>query len=162
LTEKPPSFSVRRAAAGDAAALTRLRALMLSDMGYLTQDSDPGWRDVSEAWFAKRLGEDDFAAFVIDDPDLGVVSCAVGLCDRHAPGPGNLSGVRGHVFNMSTDHSCRRRGFARACLQALLTWFSDETEARFISLNATSDGIALYRSLAFTEPSHTYLQLRLA
>jgi ribosomal protein S18 acetylase RimI-like enzyme len=91
-----------------------------------------------------------------------VVSCAVGLCDRHAPGPGNLSGVRGHVFNMSTDPRCRRRGFPRACLQALLTWFRDETEARFISLNATSDGIALYRSLAFTEPSHTYLQLRLA
>lgn len=162
MTEKPSSFSVRRAAAGDAAALTRLRAVMLTDMGYLTGDSDPAWRDKAEEWFAERLPDvGGFAVFVVDDPETGVVSCAAGLCEWHAPGPGNLSGARGHVFNMSTDPRHRRHGYARACLEALLTWFRDETEARFITLNATSDGIALYRSLDFTEPSHTFLQLRL-
>ena len=35
---------VRRAGVGDAAALTRLRALMLTDMGMLTASSDPRWR----------------------------------------------------------------------------------------------------------------------
>jgi GNAT superfamily N-acetyltransferase len=158
-------LAVRRAAAADAAALTRLRAVMLSDMGMVAAGADPGWQDKAEAWFAQRLddegGEGDFAAFVIEDLDLGVVSCAAGVCDRHAPGPGNPGGVQGLIFNLSTDPRRRRRGCARACLDALLAWFRDETEARVINLNATGDGIALYRSLGFTEPRYPALQLRL-
>jgi GNAT superfamily N-acetyltransferase len=156
-------FMARRAAAADAAALTRLREVMLSDMGMLAAGADPGWRDKAEAWFARRLDDkDDFAAFVIEHLDLGVVSCAAGVCDQHAPGPGNPGGGQGLVFNMSTDPQYRRRGYARACLDALLTWFRDETEARVINLNATGDGIALYTSLGFTEPRYPALQLRLA
>ena len=156
-------FVVRRAAAADAAALTSLRELMLSDMGMLANRGEPAWRVKAEAWFARRLDdEDDFAAFVIEDPGRGVVSCAAGVCDRHAPGPGNPGGVQGLVFNMSTDPRYRRRGYARACLDALLAWFRDETEARVINLNATSDGTALYRELGFTEPRYPALQLRLA
>jgi hypothetical protein len=114
-------LAVRRAVASDAAALTRLREAMLSDMGMLAAGADPGWRDKAQAWFARRLdGKEDFAAFVIDHPGLGVVSCAAGVCDEHAPGPGNPGGVQGIVFNMSTDPRFRRRGYARACLDALL------------------------------------------
>jgi GNAT superfamily N-acetyltransferase len=159
---QPLPLAVRRAAAADAAALTRLREVMLADMGMLAAGADPGWRDKAGVWFAQRLeGKDDFAAFVIEHPDLGVVSCAAGLCDRHAPGPGNPGGVQGLVFNMSTDPRCRRRGYARACLDALLAWFRDETEARVINLNAAGDGTALYRSLGFTDPRYPALQLRL-
>jgi ribosomal protein S18 acetylase RimI-like enzyme len=154
---------VRRADAADAAALTRLREVMLSDMGMLAAGADLGWRDKAEAWFAQRLDDkDEVAAFVIEHLDLGVVSCAAGVCDKHAPGPGNPGGVQGHIFNMSTDPQCRRRGYARACLHALLAWFRDETQARVINLNTTGDGIALYRSLGFTEPRYRALQLRLA
>lgn len=159
----PQPLVVRRATAADAAALTRLRELMLSDMGMLTAGTDPRWRDRAEMWFTQRLDDkDDFAAFVIEHPDLGVVSCAAGVCDQHAPGPGNPGGVQGLVFNMSTDHQFRRRGYARACLDALLAWFRDETEARVINLNTTGDGTTLYRSLGFTEPRYPALQLRLA
>src|SRR5215469_17309043 len=158
------SLAVRRATAADAAALTRLREVMLSDMGMLAAArADPGWRVKAEAWFAQRLDDkDEFAAFVVEDPDIGVVSCAAGVCDRHAPGPGNLDGVQGLIFNLSTDPRRRRRGCARACLDALLAWFREDTEARVINLNATGDGIALYRSLGFTEPRYPALQLRLA
>jgi hypothetical protein len=40
---------VGRAAVADAAALTRLREAMLSDMGMLVAGADPGWRDKAEA-----------------------------------------------------------------------------------------------------------------
>jgi len=49
---------VRRAAAADVAALTRLREVMLSDMGMLTAGADPGCRDKAEAWFAQRPDDD--------------------------------------------------------------------------------------------------------
>jgi ribosomal protein S18 acetylase RimI-like enzyme len=161
--EVPKGWKVRRAEAADAADLVRLRAQMLADMGRsVGNDADP-WRVMAEDWFADRLlRRREFAAFVVDDPDGGVVACSAGTCDFHAPGPGNLTGVRGHVFNMSTLPAHRRRGHAQACLENLLTWFRDETDARVINLNATQDGIALYRSVGFTAPRFAALQLNIA
>jgi len=154
---------VRRAEAADAADLVRLRAQMLADMGRCAGGDDDPWRASAEDWFAGRLVRGrEFASFLVDDPDDGVVACSAGICDYHAPGPGNLTGVRGHVFNMSTLPAHRRRGYARACLEALLEWFRDETEARVVNLNATPDGIALYRTVGFTEPRFAALQLIVA
>lgn len=160
---RTPPLAVRRAVASDAGALTRLRELMLSEMGMLSPGSDSRWRARADEWFAERLeAKDEFAAFVAEDPAAGVISCAAGICDRHAPGPGNPGGVQGLVFNMSTDTGFRRRGYARACLEPLLAWFRDETQARVINLNATGDGIALYESLGFSPPRYPALQLRLS
>jgi GNAT superfamily N-acetyltransferase len=159
----PKVHKVRRAEVADAADLVRLRAQMLTDMGRSVGDDADPWRARAEDWFADRLARGrEFASFVVDDPDDGVVACSAGICDFHAPGPGNLTGVRGHVFNMSTFPAHRRRGHARACLEALLEWFRDETEARVINLNATQDGIPLYRSTGFTEPRFAALQLMVA
>ncbi|GAA1160408.1 hypothetical protein GCM10009654_15840 [Streptomyces hebeiensis] len=153
---------IRRAVPSDAAALVRLRALMLEAMGLPVGAADAPWRSAALDWFDERLARtDEFAAFVAEDPGLGVVSSAVGICDRHAPGPLNLSGVHGHVFNVSTDPRRRGLGHARACLDALLDWFATGTGARVIGLNATGDGLGLYRSLGFTAPRHPALQLRL-
>ncbi|WP_080635157.1 GNAT family N-acetyltransferase [Salinispora pacifica] len=37
-------------------------------------------------------------------------------------GPDNPSGDVGHVFNVATDRDCRRRGYSRSWMQALLGW----------------------------------------
>ncbi|WP_326607706.1 GNAT family N-acetyltransferase [Streptomyces sp. NBC_01800] len=89
-----------------------------------------------------------------------VVASAVGACDVHAPSPANPSGLHGHISNVSTDPRRRRRGYARACLDALLTWFREETPVTVVNLNATGDGAALYESFGFAAPRHPALQLR--
>ncbi|MCW2870820.1 N-acetyltransferase [Actinacidiphila oryziradicis] len=156
------SVRLRRATAADVPALVHLRVLMLDAMGVQTGGPDSAWRRAAELWFTERLRHpEEFAAFVVDDPELGVVSSAVGMCDRHAPSPANVSGVHGHVFNVSTDPQCRRLGHARACLDALLTWFRDETRVRVVNLNATQGGAGLYRALGFEAPRHPALQLRM-
>lgn len=53
------------------------------------------------------------------------------------------------------------RGHARACLDALLAWFAEDTGARVVNLNATADGAGLYRSLGFAAPRFPALQLRI-
>jgi ribosomal protein S18 acetylase RimI-like enzyme len=99
---------------------------------------------------------------VVDDPELGAVSAAVGFCHRYPPSPGNATGIRGEVFNVSTDPRRRRLGYARACLVALLDWFDRDTDATTVQLNATAEGIDLYRSLGFDQPRHPTLRLRLS
>ncbi|WP_344313948.1 GNAT family N-acetyltransferase [Fodinicola feengrottensis] len=153
---------VRRAGPADAAALVSLRALMFQEMGSDIGDPDAAWLVSAERWFADRLGKpDEFAAFVVDDPVDGVICCAAGICDSHAPTPKNLSGLHGTVFNVSTDSRHRRRGHARGCLTALLSWFQDETEVQVVNLNATGDGIGLYESLGFVPPRFPALAIRL-
>ncbi|MET9218872.1 GNAT family N-acetyltransferase [Streptomyces sp. NPDC003300] len=157
-----PDVIVRRATAADADALVRLRAVMLDAMGTRVGGDDAPWRARARTWFTERLAATgEFAAFVVDDPELGVVSNAVGACDRHAPGPTNLSGLHGHISNVCTDPRRLRRGYARACMEAVLDWFADETQARVINLNATADGAGLYTGLGFATPPHPALQVRL-
>lgn len=164
MTTDRTSPLIRRATPADAADLARLRVLMLQAMGSDVGDASAPWRAAMQAWFAEQLTDNGtmFAGFVVDDPELGVVSNAVGLCSRHAPSPMNLAGIRGEIFNVSTDPRRRRQGLARLCVVALLDWFDKETDATLIKLNATSDGIDLYRSLGFTVPRFAAMQLRLS
>ncbi|WP_406089229.1 GNAT family N-acetyltransferase [Streptomyces sp. NBC_01013] len=154
---------VRRATLADVGALVRLRALMLADMGMDVGDDRAPWRADAARWFTDRMPRtDEFAAFLVDDAELGVVACAVGACDAHAPSPANPSGLHGHVSNVSTDPRRRRLGHARACVDALLTWFRQETCVTVVNLNATGDGAGLYASMGFAPPRHPSLQLRTA
>ncbi|MFD7069033.1 GNAT family N-acetyltransferase [Streptomyces sp. NPDC059913] len=159
----PGGTRARRATLDDVPALVRLRGLMLDGMGVETGGPDAPWRAASADWFTDRLGRPGlFAAFLVDDPELGVVSGAAGACDARAPGPTNLGGLQGHVFNVSTDPRRRRLGHARVCLDALLDWFRTETSVAEVALNATGDGTALYESYGFAPPRHPVLRLRLA
>ncbi|MFJ2091065.1 GNAT family N-acetyltransferase [Streptomyces sp. NPDC087901] len=154
---------VRRATLADVGALVRLRALMLADMGAEVGDDRAPWRAGAARWFTERMPlSDEFAAFLVEDAELGVVACAVGACDAHAPSPANPSGLHGHVSNVSTDPRRRRRGHARACVEALLVWFHEEARVTVVNLNATGDGAGLYESFGFAPPRHPSLQLRTA
>ncbi|QNE19768.1 GNAT family N-acetyltransferase [Kribbella qitaiheensis] len=154
-------IEVRRAKPDDAEALVRLRALMLEAMGTDTGGPDAPWREVALSYFRDGLSSPEtFAAFVVDDPEAGVVAGAAGHCNAHPPSPKDLSTQRGSLYNVSTEPAFRRRGLARACVVALLTWYRDETTAGQIDLHATPDGSPLYLSLGFT-PSN-YQTQRLA
>ncbi|MCX5400441.1 GNAT family N-acetyltransferase [Streptomyces sp. NBC_00102] len=157
-----PAPQVRRATADDVPALVRLRALMLAEMGTAVGPEDAPWRGAAARWFTERLpAVHEFAVFVVDEPELGVVSSAAGSCEHRAPGPNSPSGLRGHVFNVSTEPAARRRGHARACTEALLLWFAEETGVTMVDLNATQDGTRLYEELGFELPHFPALQLRL-
>ncbi|MGW2088690.1 GNAT family N-acetyltransferase [Streptomyces sp. NPDC001880] len=153
----------RRATPDDVPAPVRLRGLMPAEMGVETGGPDASWRAASAHWFTERLHQPGpFAAFLVDDPALGVVSSAVGTCDAHAPGSANLSGLQGHVSDVSTDPRRRRLGHARVCLDALLGWCREEAGGTVVNLNATEKGAALYEPYGFAAPRHPVLQLRTA
>ncbi|MGW7681211.1 GNAT family N-acetyltransferase [Kribbella sp. NPDC054772] len=151
-------IQVRRATPDDAESLVRLRGLMLAAMG---NDLDGPWQKIALDWFTEQLASPDtFAAYVVDDPSAGVVAGAAGNVWAHPPGPRDLSTVRGHLYNVSTEPDFRRRGLARACVVALMDWFRDETAVGQIELHATDDGIDLYRDLGFIESKYPSLRFR--
>lgn len=152
-------MTVRPAAAADIDALVRLRAQMFRDMGVPPGDQDAAWRANTARWFATHLAGGDCGAFVVDDPELGVVSAAVGTVEDGAPSPRNPTGRSGHLFNVSTDPRRRRRGHARACVTALLEWFDDH-QVTVVELAATEDGIDLYTSLGFVPARFPVLRRR--
>lgn len=161
-TSAEKAVTIRRATAVDVPALVELRAVMLASMGNDTGDSDAPWRFGAVAWFESQLSEDDFVVFVADHAVHGVVACAVGSCVQHGPSPKNPDGIRGHISNVATLPDHRSRGYARGCVTAVVAWFREETTARTVTLNATSDGESLYRALGFAEPKFaTPLELRL-
>jgi GNAT superfamily N-acetyltransferase len=132
---------------------------MFQDMGMPTGDPDAAWLVRSADWFATHLTRADCGVFVVDDPELGVVSVAVGTWEDGPPGPRNPTGRKGHLFNVSTDPRRRRLGHARRCVVALLDWF-DTNDVTVIELAATDDGVDLYTSLGFTPSRYPTLRRR--
>jgi GNAT superfamily N-acetyltransferase len=126
---------------------------MFSSMGSDVGGEDAAWRVAANLWFHEQLARpQEFAGFVIEHPEDGVVCAALGSCDARAPGPEDVSGAHGHVFNICTEPAHRRCGYGRACLTALLSWFHTDTRVRVVDLNATPGGAVMYTAAGFREP----------
>ena len=158
----PAQVQLRRATVEDVTALVHLRSLMFSSIGSDVGGHDAEWRVAAAGWFRDQLTRPrQFAGFVIEHPVDGVVSAALGSCDARAPGPNDVSGTQGHVFNISTEPAHRRCGYGRACLTELLTWFHTDTDVRVVHLNATPEGAGMYQSAGFREPAFPSMRLLL-
>jgi GNAT superfamily N-acetyltransferase len=136
--------TLRRATPDDAAALTRLRGLMHEAMGDAPTDA---WRSSCEQAFARRLGTDDFVAFVVEQ-DGEVVSGGAGWLEEHLPSPYQVDARRGYIASMSTDVAHRRQGHGQAVFEALMGWFAEHGIPR-VDLRATPDGQPLYERNGF-------------
>jgi len=168
-------IAVREAVVEDAPELVRLRALMFAAMaarpgGGPEEPGDPGpdgpWRRTAERLLRERLAAPadrrTLQAYVVDDPECAgrLAACAVGTLEERLPAPGHPDGRFGFVFNICTDPGRRRRGYARACTEALIGWFDARRVTR-IDLHATDDGEELYRSLGFGEHARPLSRQRL-
>jgi GNAT superfamily N-acetyltransferase len=137
---------VRFATPADADALVELRAAMFDAMG---QDTvGPRWRAAARAWFQDRLAGADVLVTVADPAGSYPVSCAMALLEHRAPSPTNATGLAAHLSSVSTLPEHRRRGYARACVTALLAALDGRGVHR-TDLFASEDGEALYLDLGF-------------
>jgi len=153
---------VRRATPDDAEELLRLRQVMIDSM--LGANTDAGWQSESLATVSARLADPDggFAAFVVDHPERGgaLAALVVGTVEYRIGRAGNPHGRVGFVFSVATDPDARRRGYARACMEALVEWFREEGVGQ-IDLTASPEAEPLYVSLGFTRQPDPFMRLRL-
>ena len=153
---------VRRATPEDAGELLRLRQVMIDSMA--GANTDTGWQSESLATVAARLGDPagGFAAFVVDHPERSgsLAALAVGTVDYRIGRAGNPHGRVGYVFSVATDPDARRRGYARACMAALVDWLREQGVGQ-IDLTTSADAEPLYASLGFVRQPHPFMRLRL-
>jgi GNAT superfamily N-acetyltransferase len=148
-------IDVRQATIDDADEIVRLRGLMIGALE--GEPPEPGpWQGHVRATIESRVAEPEptLAVFVVDHPAGAgrLASCAVGTIERRFGGPRDVNGVIGYVFNVVTDPDSERRGYAHACMAALIEWFSGQGVTR-VELKASPYGKALYERMGFT-PSH--------
>ncbi|MEU3658694.1 GNAT family N-acetyltransferase [Streptomyces sp. NPDC032940] len=153
---------VRRAVAEDAREVLRLRQVMIDSMA--RSDPSTEWHAESLPVLRDRLAEPDgtFAAFVVDHPERpgALAALVAGTLDYRIGGARNPLGTDGYVFSVATDPDARRRGYARACVEALLEWFR-ERGARRVRLTASTEAEPMYLALGFTPKPDPLLELTL-
>ena len=139
----------RPARPSDIPELVRLRAEMIVNLNGAPGQTDEEWWPLTHAWFRQRLDSSRWAFRVIDgDHVLHAVGAA--WLTEHLPSHDSPSGVRGYIGFMFTEPDARRRGYARLILQDLLAWLARQGLSR-LELNASVEGIDLYRSAGFID-----------
>ncbi|WP_432827608.1 GNAT family N-acetyltransferase [Dactylosporangium sp. CA-092794] len=156
------AIAARRAGAGDAEELVRLRIVMLESVDGTTAAPGP-WSEAAAASLRRRLPlpGTDIAAFVVDRPAVdgaGLAACAVGIFQERLGTPDNPGGLSGYIFSVATDPEYRRRGYSTACLTALLDWFTDNGVPS-VSLRASQEGQPVYEKLGFVAQSGPAMRL---
>ncbi|GGX52151.1 GNAT family N-acetyltransferase [Streptomyces minutiscleroticus] len=153
---------VRRATPEDAAEVLRLRQVMIDSVH--AGDPSTDWHALSLPTVRARLAGPDgtFAAFVVDHPERPgtLAALAAGTLEYRIGRADNPHGRVGHVFSVATDPDVRRRGYARACVEALLDWFR-EIGAAHVDLNASAEAEPLYASLGFVRKPDPSMRLHL-
>jgi ribosomal protein S18 acetylase RimI-like enzyme len=155
-------FAIRQAAVDDIPALARHRTSMFTDMGTLPADLEEPLRRATAAFLRDTMPRGEYLAWVAEDreaPRAIVGGAGVHLrpvFPRVRDGAGVEPGPEAIIVNVYVERGWRRRGVARALMQALL----DDLAARGIHrivLHASAEGRKLYERLGFEQTNEMRL-----
>jgi len=142
------AYTLREATVGDVHAVAQHRVAMFRDMGVLPEAEADALAASSAAFLARAIPSGDYRGWIAERD--GEVIAGAGVVLRPLlPRPGHLDGgVEAYVLNVYTEPAHRRRGIARALMEAVLTWCRSEQVAR-VTLHASDEGRPLYLTLGF-------------
>ncbi|HEX2781452.1 MAG TPA: GNAT family N-acetyltransferase [Gemmatimonadaceae bacterium] len=147
-------YAVRRATRADMATIVRQRCAIFEEAGR-TQYLELVERNFA-AWLAERLDATYFH-WLAEGEGRPVGGAGLLLLDW-PPSPRDPRGGIGYVYNVYVEPAHRRRGVARAVLEALHAW-ARERELGAVALHATDAGRPLYEALGYTPTSEMRLML---
>ena len=132
-------------------------AYLTEDNGELDGDDETAIRDGLPSYYKAHL-DHDLHAYVIRDEGR-IASCAFLIVVEKPMSPAFMSGRTGIVLNVYTRPDCRRRGYARQVMEALLT-DADKLGLSVVELQATDDGYPLYLSVGFKDDEAKYHRMK--
>jgi ribosomal protein S18 acetylase RimI-like enzyme len=140
------NFVIASASQEQMRAAADLRQAMAFEGGEDWDANHPGWRDRYAEYFARKQAEYKGQLFVALNGEQVIAMAAVTLPeDYHAFVRGRISGRVNSVYVVP---AFRRRGIARALMQAGMSWLKAQGCA-VVRLNSSEEGLSLYRSLGF-------------
>ena len=151
-------MNAEKAGTEDIEALVQLRVSYLTeDHGSLDAQDLAAIKTELPGYFQAHLDKDLFV-YVIRDKQT-IVSCAFLLIVEKPMSPAFINGRTGIVLNVYTCPACRRKGYAKMIMEALLSE-AKRMEISSIELKATMDGYPLYRSAGFIEDTSKYRMMK--
>jgi GNAT superfamily N-acetyltransferase len=144
----PDGLTIRRASTADLEILVAHRRAMFQDMGYSDHAALDSMSARFRVWLLEHMNSGEYHAWLVSARD-GSIAAGAGLWlmdwPPHMIGQGAR---RGNILNVYTVESFRRRGLARALMDALLLWCR-ENGVDTVILHASPDGRSLYEAMGF-------------
>ena len=151
-------MNAEQANATDVDELVDLRvAYLAEDNGKLDKGDEAAIQDGLPGYYRAHLGRD-LHAYVIREGGR-IASCALLIVIEKPMSPAFMSGRSGIVLNVYTRPDCRRRGYARQVMEALLA-DADKLGLSVVELQATDDGYPLYLSVGFKDDEAKYHRMK--
>jgi GNAT superfamily N-acetyltransferase len=143
-------YRIRRATVEDAPVIARHRAAMFRDMGDASGEDVARIENASILYLRRMISEQRFLGWLAERQ--GEVVAGGGLVvSQLLPRPGAIDGgEQALILNVYCEPEHRRRGLARALMEAMLEWCKREQIAKVV-LHASQDGRPLYESLGFIQ-----------
>ena len=156
----PAARRVRIATLRDVPVLARQRVGMFVAMGIRIPDSDRARIERGTREFLRRaIPAREFFGWIAEVDGAPVAGGGL-LLRRLMPRPGFPRGfLEAYVLNVFTEEGHRRKGHARAVMDALLRWCRARRVAR-VTLHASRFGRPLYRSMGFAIREEFVLYVR--
>lgn len=152
-------MEVRIATKADIASLVALRLEYLrADYSVLPKEVEQVLRAQLPLYFSRHLGKD--CHVYLAEEHQSAVSCAFLIVLEKPANPTFPTGKVGTVMNVYTRPVYRRRGFACALLEQLIS-DARKMDLSYLELKATEQGLHLYQRLGFNKEISRYLPMRL-
>jgi len=142
------SYTIREASLTDSDALVHHRIAMFTDMGVpldaVTLDS------AFRVWLNEEMAAGTYRAWVIEDTDGTIVGGGGMTILPWPPGPRYMGNRLGFVYNVYVEPAHRRRGLAKRLMETMQQ-FAREHGITSLALNASRDGLPLYKEMGYIE-----------
>jgi GNAT superfamily N-acetyltransferase len=150
-------MTIRRATPDDAALLAEHRACVWREVGDWSDEALAPQIPVWQTWLRAKVADGTYVAFVAEDENGEPVGSGAVLVHLAIPRPKWPSDRGGRVQSVYVVPDARRRGIARALMDALIA-YAREAQLIFLALHPSDDARPLYAAMGFGETDEMMLR----
>lgn len=149
----------RKANNKDICELARLRIDYMKEVfNGITIDEEMRLNKDLLEYFKRNLGEN-CIAFIAEEKDH-MVSCALLILIEKPYSPVLKNGIAGEVMGVYTEPNYRNKGIATKLMSDMVK-YAKENKLDRIDLDASADGLHVYRKVGFIESDSPYVRMRI-
>jgi GNAT superfamily N-acetyltransferase len=151
-------ISIRHATINDIATLLRHRRMMWWDMGRRDGTALEWMEQAARDYFSTAVADGSYQGFLAMNENKDVLAGA-GIVISPWPGQFHQKHARrAMILNMYVEREYRRKGIARALMEAIIAWCREQQFSR-VGLHASDEGRPLYERLGFKPTNEMSLDL---